>query len=190
MICDVGINDCKGWSNWKKLGKTDLRYRTYVLWKSVICRCYSSKFQKNHKTYVGCKMAKEWLYLSKFAEDIAKLDGYELWKNNPINSIALDKDILGEGQKLYGPNTCKFVTVQESNKDVFSRNGVVTKAVEKLISYGLAQRKMVLCVFPDGHSKKYESVRATADDGFEYRHVSDCCKGKRKTHKGCMFDFV
>lgn len=37
--------------------------------------------------------------------------------------------------------------------------------------------------------KVWESARETNKDGFSYKNISQCCNGKRKTHKGYKWSF-
>lgn len=37
---------------------------------------------------------------------------------------------------------------------------------------------------------EYPSVKSTSKNGFEYKHVSACCQGRRKTHKGFVWRFA
>lgn len=51
--------------------------------------------------------------------------------------------------------------------------------------------KRVASYTKDGEFVKlYDNICQTAEDGYDYRHVSKCCNGKRKTHKGMKFRFV
>ena len=73
----------------------------YRTWKSMINRCYSIKTQGRRPTYVGCSVTEEWLTFSVFKSWMEKQD----WQDKH-----LDKDLLFEGNKIYGPETCVFVT--------------------------------------------------------------------------------
>ena len=66
----------------------------------MIQRCYSDKLQERFPTYRGCSVCDGWLLLSNFKEwyDIHYRDG-----------MSLDKDILIPGNKVYSPDTCRFV---------------------------------------------------------------------------------
>lgn len=91
LICGFGIND---------LAPNECRKIVYVVWRSMICRCYDKKYQESKPTYIGCKVCDEWRYLSAFKKwfDDNYVDGYQL-----------DKDILASGNKIYSPDTCCFV---------------------------------------------------------------------------------
>ena len=41
-----------------------------------------------------------------------------------------------------------------------------------------------------GEVKEYESILSTEKDGFISSHVSSCCSGKRKKHKGYYWSFL
>lgn len=72
----------------------------YKLWRSVIVRCYDSTV-KNANVYAKSTVHEDWLRFSTFRE----------WAlDKPIGEgMALDKDILFSGNKLYSPETCVFV---------------------------------------------------------------------------------
>lgn len=72
----------------------------YAKWRDMLKRCYSSKFKKKYPTYEGCFTAKEWLLFSNFKAWMQTQD----WEGKH-----LDKDILFEGNKIYGPDACIFV---------------------------------------------------------------------------------
>ena len=75
-------------------------------WRSMLERCYSEKWQEKYPTYRGCSVSTEWLTFSVFKNWMMAQD----WEDKH-----LDKDILFEGNKVYGADTCVFVT-QTVNK--------------------------------------------------------------------------
>lgn len=78
----------------------------YQLWVSMLRRCYRSVEQLRDPTYVECSVVPEWHYLSAFMEWVKQQD----WQGK-----ALDKDLLVPGNKVYGPDTCVFVSLQVNN---------------------------------------------------------------------------
>lgn len=93
-VCGVGITDIKTRENGN--GQT----KSYIIWQSMIVRCYSEKFQAKFNTYIGCSVCSDWLVFSNFKAwfDINHKEGYHL-----------DKDILKPGNKVYNPESCRFV---------------------------------------------------------------------------------
>ena len=73
----------------------------YRKWSNMFQRCYSGKYQARQPTYIGCTVTKEWLSFSNFKSWMEKQD----WQGKE-----LDKDLLVQGNKLYSPTTCLFVT--------------------------------------------------------------------------------
>lgn len=73
----------------------------YQTWCNMLRRCYNEEYQKRQPTYIGCYVCEEWLVFSKFKGWMELQD----WQNKE-----LDKDILVSENKVYGPETCVFVT--------------------------------------------------------------------------------
>lgn len=87
--------------------KNRKRTPAYVAWLNMLRRCYSLKYHAKHPTYVGCSVAEEWLSFQNFA------DWFELQCRE--DGWHLDKDLLVEGNKVYGPETCMFVPSAVNN---------------------------------------------------------------------------
>lgn len=73
----------------------------YQTWKDMIKRCYSTKCQEKFPTYKGCSVSADWHTFSNFKAWMEKQN----WEGKQ-----LDKDILIEGNKVYSPETCVFVS--------------------------------------------------------------------------------
>jgi hypothetical protein len=113
LICGVGINDAdyvvKVSKKYKlPCGKTksELVWQcpVYRAWKSMIERVHDKKYLSKRPTYLKVKITPEWYRFSNFRKWVMSL---------PYNTkgLSLDKDILsGEGQKIYSPDTCAFVS--------------------------------------------------------------------------------
>lgn len=79
----------------------------YQLWVRVLQRCQSGGlFQTKQPAYIGCSVHPDFIRFQWFAE----------WCNNQIGfglkGWALDKDILIQSNRVYGPDTCCFVPKQ------------------------------------------------------------------------------
>tara|TARA_R110001632_G_scaffold37039_2_gene93713 strand:+ start:7428 stop:8015 length:588 start_codon:yes stop_codon:yes gene_type:complete len=99
-VYGVGINDTDYTISTVINGKRTLCpfYRT---WTHMLERCYCPKYQERSPTYKGCSVSKEWLIFSNFRSWMVEQN----WE-----SKQLDKDILIQNNKVYGPETCLFVT--------------------------------------------------------------------------------
>jgi hypothetical protein len=91
----IGINDAT-----YKVGTTCPFYRA---WHSMLKRCYNPKMLAKNPTYAGCSVDPSWHLFSTFKEWMMNQD----WVGKQ-----LDKDLLVPGNKVYGPNTCLFVSHQ------------------------------------------------------------------------------
>ena len=109
LVFGVGVNDLgyrvQVWEELPKDGGKRTRKpvflcKYYTVWKHMLERCYSKKFQESRPTYIGTSVCSEWLYASEFKKWMDQQD----WDGK-----SLDKDIIVKGNKLYSPDTCAFV---------------------------------------------------------------------------------
>ncbi len=96
------------------VGKYTVRFKgkytkAFQVWQGMIHRCYSEAQQKIQPTYKGCAVCHEWHNFQTFAK--------WYYENYPADgkSYQLDKDILVEGNKVYSPETCAFVSHAENS---------------------------------------------------------------------------
>ena len=73
-------------------------------WKNMHERCYNPKYHEKRPTYENCTVCEEWHNYQAFAK----------WDNENYYEVgdermALDKDILKKGNKVYSPETCVYV---------------------------------------------------------------------------------
>ena len=88
--------------------------KEYVLWKSMLERCYSDKYQKKQPTYKDCEVSENFKYYEYFYE----------WCQNQIGfgecGFQLDKDLLIKGNKVYSEDSCVFIP-REINQVLIKR---------------------------------------------------------------------
>ena len=101
-VCGVGINDVPGLTNPGTPNRT--LGHCYILWSGMLARCYNPLEQAKRPTYIGCTVDPRWHYLSNFKQ------WYE--EQGDVTGKHLDKDIISPGNKVYGPDTCFFVSSQ------------------------------------------------------------------------------
>lgn len=99
-IYGIGINDADYITNPEINGKT-VTCPIYRKWHNMIYRCYSNRIRKTRPTYNGCSVCDEWLLFSRFRSWMIEQD----WHGKH-----LDKDLLIQGNKVYSPETCVFVS--------------------------------------------------------------------------------
>jgi len=109
LVYGVGINDAEyvtqKWETIEVNGKIKQRLVWYCpyyrVWRNMLKRCYSDKYQESQPTYRGCSVSEEWLRFSNFRAWMECQD----WEG-----MQLDKDLLFSGNKVYSGETCVFVT--------------------------------------------------------------------------------
>lgn len=110
LVYGVGINDADHFvKKYETIGCVDGKKKQKLVWKcphyqswvSMLARCYSAKFQERNPTYAGCSVSEEWKTFSNFKAWMETQD----WQDKQ-----LDKDILIEGNKVYSPESCVFVS--------------------------------------------------------------------------------
>ena len=94
-VYGVGINDVPGAAN---------KRHYYTVWRNVFGRCYNPPLQARYPTYIGCTVDPRWYYLSNFKQ------WYD--EQGDVTGKHLDKDIISPNNKVYGPDTCFFVSSQ------------------------------------------------------------------------------
>lgn len=109
--------------------------REYQVWHGMLERCYSEKFHEKHPTYKNCTVCERWLCYANFLEDLPLIEGYEFWRDNPNQRIALDKDLKQPNitHKIYSLETCVFITIKNNMSEAMHRkhyNKKVIVAVE------------------------------------------------------------
>lgn len=78
----------------------------YKRWHAMLTRVFDKGFHARHPSYAGCSVHEDWLLFSNFRAWMAKQN----WEGKH-----LDKDLLVQGNKEYGPDTCLFVSRELNN---------------------------------------------------------------------------
>jgi hypothetical protein len=78
----------------------------YMSWIGMLRRCYSQASLKKHPSYIGCSVCSEWLRFSAYKSWMVQ----QKWAG-----MAIDKDIIIAGNRVYSPSTCAFVSPALNN---------------------------------------------------------------------------
>jgi len=105
----------------------------HQIWKHMIERCYNPSRQKKQPSYIGCTVDERFRKLMDFKAWMEVQD----WEGKQI-----DKDILFPGNKIYGPDTCVFVS-PEVNMFVVERQN--------------QRGNSPIGVYWDSHANKYKA---------------------------------
>ena len=93
-----------GKGRFKPYDKNGKPTKCYKTWQDMLRRCYDHKWHEKEPTYKGCIVCKEWWNFQVFAEWY-----YEHYYEFGNERMALDKDILKKGNKIYSAESCTFV---------------------------------------------------------------------------------
>ena len=166
-----------------KIGTNNLHTRMYILWYSMLERCYNPKFS-NYCYYggVGIGVAQRWYNFQLFCEDIEKIDGYSEWTDKD-NKRCLDKDIICEREniypKIYSKDTCMFVTCSENVKN---------RTYKNIDGVGANRRMSFTAISPTGEIFEREGIiKFSKEHNLDPTAVSRCLRGEREHHKNWRF---
>ncbi len=104
-VYGVGLNDAD-YQVAPHINGKRCRCPFYERWRNMLKRCYCVKFQDRFPSYKGCTATSDWLVFSNFKLWMVKQN----WEGKH-----LDKDILVQGNKIYSPELCLFVTREINN---------------------------------------------------------------------------
>lgn len=119
LVYGIGINDCLGAVH---------EGHIYKIWCDMLSRSNCKRLKQKHPTYADCKCCEEWVYYSNFKK--------WFYTQNYKEGYHLDKDILVQGNKIYGPDTCCFVPPYINSLLVYQKkkDGELKRGVSKGIN--------------------------------------------------------
>ena len=109
-ICGVGIVGTK-----YPINVNGVLTKEYLLWHSMLKRCYSTTLKKKYPTYIDCECSENFKSYEYFYEWCHKQVGFG------NDGFHLDKDLLIKGNKVYGEYTCIFIP-KEINQVLVKRD--------------------------------------------------------------------
>lgn len=103
LVYGVGVNDADYKVNTIDENGKSVRCPIYTQWKNMLARCYGESTHKNQPTYRECVVDPRWHSFMSFK-------GWMITQR--YEGLHLDKDVLFEGNKVYDPDTCVFVSTE------------------------------------------------------------------------------
>lgn len=141
-----GVGEYKGLNNCKR----------YNAWRHMLCRCYAETSSIAYPTYADCIVCDEWHNYQVFSK---------WFEENYIEGCELDKDLLVDGNKVYGPDTCTFVSHFDNSQK--------------------AKAKAHRLVSPEGNSVEVYNVnRFSRDNNLNRSGLGKLVRGEINHHKG------
>lgn len=151
LIYGWGVNDvdCPTKTNEivnNKKVRTGCRY--YIRWLNMLTRCFSENYHSMKPTYTDCYVCEEWKYFSNFKKWVDSQPNRD-WMN-----CELDKDLLVDGNKVYSPDTCVFISRQVN---IFNsgRTGVYLRGVSYVPYRNKINPYYAKCNNPFTHKQKH-----------------------------------
>ncbi len=84
-------------------------------WENMFRRCYDDALHELEPSYKECEVEEYWHNFVNFYNSIEALPNYDEWKDTPF--MALDKDKIVKGNKLYARHLCMFLTKSDNTKE-------------------------------------------------------------------------
>lgn len=136
--------------------------KVYSTWKSMLMRCYSENYHVKFPTYIDCYVCDEWLDFQVFAKWFC---------GNYVTGMQLDKDIKVDGNKIYGPEFCVFVSPFDN--------------------YEKAGAKIYKLKNPQGKSVEVYNLRKFCrDNNLNRSCINRVVWGAQRQHKGWTHDVI
>ena len=161
-----------GKSKLKRLNKTKTGYLQVQL----------SKNKKKDKFYVHRIVAETFLPNPEGKPEVNhKIEGK---KGKTMNFVFFNEDGTIDKERT----TIEWVTRKENN-NYATRNERAGKAISKANTNGKLSKKVLQFTLDGEFVREYPSEAECARNGFCQGHVSRCCRGERKSHKGFIFKY-
>ena len=124
----------------------------YAAWCRMFIRSYSGSYHKKFPTYFECRVTKKWWLFTTFKHWMQAQN----WEN-----MALDKDILSPGNKIYSPENCIFVT--QSINALLADSAASRGEWPQGVNWNKRSGKFYSCISINSKNKHLGSFR-TAED--------------------------
>jgi hypothetical protein len=122
IVEGVGINDlslCGPHYYWNAEKNDSLAIPEYKMWYEMIRRTSSAKLKQSTPSVANSQCCPAWLHRINFQK---WYHSQKVYKDSSGKTLHLDKDILVEGNNIYGPDQCALVPqyLNASLRDIFN----------------------------------------------------------------------
>lgn len=143
--------------------KNTVNYKTtpaYKCWIGMIYRCYYPKQHSYHRYGGrGVTVCQDWLNFQNFA------DWYEKNKPDSEGLWQIDKDIKIEGNLVYSPETCRFVSHHENTEKALAKTFKMKSPSGEIVEF-------------------YNMAKFCRENGLSKHQLHRVYTGGRLSHKG------
>ena len=168
-------------------------------WHNVIFRKWESMWKRVYTelNWFGRTIQPEYKYLSKYVDDIKKLENFDLFKDNPYG-WSIDKDIKGGTYDGYYFQYLSLVTISENSTNANDRRNYSNfdnnpwKNSEVQVKMASKRKKPVLGIHKDNNSIVVFKSAKDAADFFNKKsgHITNCCKGNKSSYIGYKWYYL
>lgn len=166
LVHGVAVNDVGD----SRSNKTSTKW--YSCWKGMLERCYNEGYQIKYPTYIGCSVCDDWLVASNFKD---------FYDKNYIKGYQLDKDILVDGNKIYSPETCRFIP--RSLNSLFTDHGNARGEWPIGVCYNCQKKKFIAYLNINGKLKNL-GYYSTPEEAHQVYLVA------KKSYCRCVADII
>tara|TARA_R110000744_G_scaffold57010_4_gene120044 strand:- start:2 stop:589 length:588 start_codon:yes stop_codon:yes gene_type:complete len=182
LVYGVGINDAD-YAICPTVNGRQVMCPFYRAWANMLRRCYSKAFHKARPTYAGCTVTSEWLIFSKF----------KLWMNKQEwQAKQLDKDILFQNNRVYGPLACVFVSAEINTllNEYSNGRGINPRGVSLFVN----GRYQAQCgAYGKNRHIGYYGTQEEASEAykkFKYKHISEVANQQSEPLRTALLNYV
>lgn len=154
-----------GYCSDKRKRYSNTEAKSYLTWRNMLKRCYSSEEKYKNYRELGVYVCEEWLDYSVFEKWFDR-NYYEI----PGEKMELDKDILTHGNLVYSPENCVFVP-QRINQ-LFVRNKRYRGDLPIGVYYSSTKKAYISCCSVNGRNIS-SSHRTIAEAFLAYKRIKE-----------------
>ena len=115
--------------------------------------------------------------------DIHHIDG------NKLNNSIYNLELVNHKKHVSEHNKGKILSEEHIRKIIEANKGkIVSEETKWKISLSL-QKQVTQYTLEGELVKIWDSIMEAERNGYHQGHISECCKGKRKTHKGFIWKY-